>query len=223
MKNKPILFAVIKFFIDIVGMALMLFVSAGSFRYASGWGLLIVLAIVGVLYGIFMYVKHPKLLTKRLVDRENSFIQVVITGIALGVFCTAIILAGITFRLGWYILPAWRYAISGLLAILGGFIYLRVISVNSFLSTTIKTENNQTVVQSGPYGIIRHPMYASVILLMMAVFFWLGSLVSIAVTLLFIPSLVMRIVYEEKKLLIELDGYEEYTRKVKYRLIPYVW
>lgn len=223
MKNNPVLFAVVKYIVDLAGMALLLFVSAGSLQYASGWGLLIVLAVVGVLYGILMYTRYPQLLKKRLADRENSLIQIIIMGAALVVFCTATILAGVSYRMGWLILPRWRYAISVLLAALGGFIYIRVIRVNSFLSTAIKTENNQKVVQSGPYGVVRHPMYTSVAIMMVAVFIWLGSVASIATTFLFIPILVMRIVDEEKKLLVELDGYEEYMRKIKYRLIPYVW
>ena len=223
MKNNPVMFAVVKYLVDLVGMALLLFISAGSLQYASGWGLLIVLAVVGVLYGMLMYIRYPQLLKKRLADRENSLIQIIIMGAALVVFCAATILAGVSYRMGWLILPRWRYAISISMAALGGVIYLRVISVNAFLSTAIKTENNQKVVQSGPYGVVRHPMYTSVALMMIAIFIWLGSVVSIATTFLFVPILVMRIADEEKKLLVELDGYEEYTRKIKYRLIPYVW
>ena len=223
MDYKLVLFAIVKYMVDLVGIALMLFVSAGSYRYASGWGLLIVLAIVGLLYGLLMYIKYPQLLKKRLFDREDSWIQIVIMNVALAVFCVATILAGVSYRIGWYILPCWRYAISVLVASVGGFIFLKVLSVNPFLSTSIKTENNQKVVQSGPYGIVRHPMYISVTLLMLALFLWLGSVISIVTTIFFIPILVMRIVDEEKKLLSELDGYEEYTRKVKYRLIPYLW
>ena len=223
MKNNPLGFAVVKYLVDIIALALMLFLTAGTLNYVSGWVLVIFLMIAGIVYGAYMFVFHPELMSKRMGDREKSITQLMITGAGLMVFSATIILSGLTFRFGWYSFPEWRYFISIILLVGGCCLLVKVIKINSFLSTTIKVENEQKVIQTGPYGVVRHPMYSAITMLILAVIISLGSCVALLTSVLLVPILVLRITDEEKVLSENLGGYKEYMEKTRYRVIPFIW
>ena len=223
MDKKLIRDAMIKFCSGIVLMGLLLFLPAGTFAFPQGWLLMGVLFVPMFGAGIVMLVKSPELLRKRLNAKEEQGEQKWVIALSGLMFVAAFVLAGLNFRFGWHLLPAWVSVAAAVLFLLGYLLFAEVLRENAYLSRTIEVQENQKVVDTGLYGVVRHPMYAATILLFLAMPLILGSLLSFAVTLLYLPIIAKRIRNEEAVLETGLEGYAEYKQKVKYKVIPGIW
>ncbi|MBQ6509536.1 MAG: isoprenylcysteine carboxylmethyltransferase family protein [Flexilinea sp.] len=223
--EKPHLFlqACGKFFSGLLLAGLLLFLPAGSLRYWNAWLLIGILFVPMFIAGIVMLFRCPELLRKRLNVNENEKEQKQVIAWSGLMFLAAFILAGLNFRFKWIILPdqiVWTAAAVFLISYL---LYAEVLRENVWLSRTVEVQENQKVVDTGLYGIVRHPMYAVTLLLFLSIPMVLGSPISFVIMLAYIPLIACRIINEEKVLAEGLEGYEEYRERVKYRLIPFVW
>ena len=215
--------AIIKLVSGIILLGLLLFVPAGDLRWSSGWLLMIVLFVPMLVAGLLMYFKAPDLLRRRLNAKEEQSTQkgvIICSGI---MFLAAFILAGLNHRFGWLSMPKAVVWIAVVIFLLAYCLFGEVLRENQYLSRTVEVREDQTVVDTGLYGVVRHPMYTATVLMFLSMPLILGSLVSFIVMLVYIPIIVKRIRNEEQVLENELKGYTEYKEKVKYRLIPYVW
>ena len=215
--------ALTKLLLGIVLVALLIFLPAGSLAFSGGWLFMGVLFIPMLIVGVVMLVKNPELLRKRLDAKEKQKDQSLIVKLSGLMFIAGFVVAGLGYRFGWYILPETVSVIASAVFLLSYVLYAEVLRENTYLSRTIKVQENQKVVDTGLYGIVRHPMYAATLLLFLSMPIVLGSVYSFAVFLLYPLIISKRIKDEEKLLEQELDGYKEYKQKVKYRLIPFVW
>ena len=223
--EKPHLFlqACGKFFSGLLLAGLLLFLPAGSLRYWNAWLLIGILFVPMFIAGIVMLFRCPELLRKRLNVTENEKEQTQVIAWSGLMFLAAFILAGLNFRFKWIILPdqiVWTAAAVFLISYL---LYAEVLRENAYLSRTIEVQEDQKVVDSGLYGVVRHPMYAATLLLFLSMPLVLGSPISFLILLLYIPLIVKRIRNEEKVLEEGLAGYREYERRVRYRLVPGLW
>lgn len=224
MERKGLLVnGLVKLTAGVVLVGLLLFLPAGSFGYSGAWLFLGLLFVPMLTVGIFLYVKAPDLMRKRLNSKETEKEQKGIILLSTLVFIAMFVLAGLSFRFGWLPLPIPVIIVAAVVQLVAYGLWAEVMRENAFLSRTVEIQENQTVVDTGLYGIVRHPMYFSAVLLYLSIPLVLGSLLSFAVSLLLIPVLVMRILNEEKVLENGLEGYREYKQKVKYRLIPFIW
>lgn len=215
--------AIAKFLLGVVLVGALLFLPAGSFAFWQGWLLMGVLFAPMFIAGLIMLVKNPKLLEKRLNAKEKERKQSLVVKLSGLMFIGGFVLAGFNFRFGWYTLPAW-VSIVGTVAFLTAYaLYAEVLRENTYLSRTIEVQENQKVVDSGLYGIVRHPMYAVTLLLFFSMPIILGSVFALAVFLAYPFIIAARIKNEEQVLAENLDGYKAYMQKVKYRLIPFIW
>ncbi len=215
--------AFFKFFAGLLLVGLLLFLPAGTFRWADGWLFLGVLFVPMFCAGIVMMVKSPSLLEKRLHAREAEGEQRKVIAFSGIMFLTAFALAGLNFRFGWIVMPDWAVWTAAGLFLLAYLLYAEVLRENEYLSRTIEVQEGQKVIDTGLYGIVRHPMYAATLLLFLAMPLVLGSPLSFAVMLLYIPLIVKRIRNEEAVLEQGLEGYAEYKQRVKYRVVPGLW
>jgi len=223
MDKKLFFQAIFKFLCGFVIIALLLFVPAGTLRYPGAWLLMAILFAPMFLAGIVMMFKSPELLRRRLNAKEEQPEQKQVIACSALIFLAAFILAGLNFRFGWAVMPRGAVLAAAAVFLAAYLLYAEVLRENVYLSRTVEVQENQTVIDSGLYGIVRHPMYAATILLFLSMPLVLGSPVSFAVMLLYIPLIVKRIRNEEAVLEAGLDGYAEYMRRVRYRLIPFVW
>lgn len=221
--RKLIIQAAVKFLSGLLLMGVLLFLPAGTIRYAGAWRLMGLLFVPMLLVGAVLLIRAPKLLEKRLHDRESEGAQRTVIALSALEFIACFILAGLDFRFGWTRFPAWATAAACALFLAAYALYAEVMRENAYLSRTVEIQENQQVISTGLYGIVRHPMYFAVILLFWAMPLVLGSLPAFLVMLPFPLLLVKRIRNEEKVLEEGLAGYREYEKKVKYRLIPFVW
>ncbi len=173
--------------------------------------------------GIVMMVKSPELLKKRLSADEKEDEQKTVILLSGLMFLAAFVLAGLNFRFGWIVMPDWTVWASAVVFLLAYLLYAEVLRENVWLSRTVEVQENQKVVDTGLYGIVRHPMYAATLILFLSMGLVLGSPLSFAVLLLYIPIIAKRIRNEEEVLLKELEGYADYRKRVKYKVIPFVW
>ena len=167
--------------------------------------------------------KNPELLRKRLNAKEEEKEQKIVILLSGIMFLAAFVVAGLNFRFGWIVMPMWVSYASAAVFLVAYALYAEVLRENEYLSRTIEVQKDQKVVDTGLYGVVRHPMYMSTLLLFLAMPVVLGSVISFAIMLAYIPIIVMRIRNEEKVLAKGLPGYEEYMKKVKYRIIPFIW
>lgn len=223
MTKKLFFEALIKFVLGIVIVGLLIFVPAGTLDYVNGWIFMGVLFIPMFIVGCVMMIKNPKLLRSRLDSKEKQKEQRLVIKLSGLMFIIGFVLAGLDFRFKWIILPSWVCYVSSFIFILSYIMYGEVLRENTYLARTIKVDKNQSIVDTGLYGFIRHPQYSSSIILFLSMPFILGSLVSFFVFLLYPLLIVMRIINEEKVLEKELEGYKDYMKKVKYRIIPFIW
>lgn len=223
MTKKLFFEALIKYLLGFVLVGLLIFLPAGTIKYMNGWIFMLILFIPMFIAGIVMMIKNPQLLKERLYAKEKQKEQQLIIKLSGLMFIIGFILAGLDFRFKWFILPKWICYISSFIFILSYVIYAEVLRENSNLSRTIKVFNNQKVVDTGLYRIIRHPQYSASVVMFLAMPLILGSLISFFIFLIYPFLIVLRILNEEKFLENELEGYKEYKRKVKYRLIPFIW
>jgi protein-S-isoprenylcysteine O-methyltransferase Ste14 len=223
MTTKLFFSAITKFLLGLFLVALLIFLPAGSFYYLNGWLFLGVLFIPMFIAGIVMMLKSPELLKKRLDAKERQKEQSLLIKLSGIMFLLGFILAGLNYRFGWHILSKNVVIIAVILFLISYIIYAEVLRENAYLSRTIKVQENQKVVDTGLYSIVRHPMYAATVILFLTIPLILGSIYSFFIFLFYPFIIANRIKHEEKLLINELDGYKEYCKKVKYRLIPFIW
>ena len=215
--------AITRFLAGLLLVSGLLFIPAGTWNYPQGWLLLGILFIPMFIGGLVMMKKNPELLKKRLNVREEETEQrrvILLSGI---MFLAAFIAAGLSFRYQRLMLPAPVSVAAAIVFLAAYALYAEVLRENSYLSRTVEVQENQKVIDTGLYGVVRHPMYMATVLLFPAMPLVLGSVISFVIILLYIPIMVKRIRNEERVLAEGLPGYREYMKKVKYRLIPFIW
>ena len=215
--------AVSRFFAGLLIVGLLLFLPAGTLRYPQAWILIGILFIPMFTAGLIMMKKNPELLKKRLNVREKETEQREVILFSGLMFLAAFILAGFSFRFGWLMLPFPVSIIAAIIFLAAYALYAEVLRENTYLSRTVEVQEDQKVIDTGLYGIVRHPMYMATVLLFLSMPLVLGSLISFLIMFCYIPIIAKRIRNEELVLAEGLAGYEEYRKKVKYRLIPFVW
>ena len=215
--------ALAKFLLGLFGVAALLFLPAGSLQYQNGWLLLGLLFVPMFCAGIFLMLRDPARLKKRLNAREEQREQRAVIAWSGLMFAAAFIAAGLTYRFGWLAFPRWTVWLGVAVFLAAYLLYAEVLRENAFLSRTIEVQENQTVVDTGLYGVVRHPMYAATLFLFLSMGLVLGSPVSLAILLCYVPIIVRRIRNEEQVLEQGLAGYAEYKTRVKYRLFPLIW
>lgn len=215
--------AIAKFMAGVVLVGLPIFLSAGTFSFFNGWLLMGILFVPMFLAGIVMMLKNPELLQKRLNAKEKQEEQSVVIKLSGLMFLCGFIVSGLGFRFSWYILPRNVVLVFAVLFLLAYILYAEVLRENTYLSRTIEVQENQKVIDTGLYGIVRHPMYSATLLLFLSMPLVLGSVYSFLIFLAYPFIIAKRIKGEEEFLEKELAGYRVYKQKVKYRLIPFIW
>jgi protein-S-isoprenylcysteine O-methyltransferase Ste14 len=223
MKKRLFAEAVCKFLLGVVLVGALIFLPAGTLRFPAGWLLMGVLFVPMFAAGLVMLAKNPGLLQSRLKAKETRREQDFVVKLSGLMFIAGFAVAGLDFRFGWLILPGWVKWAGAALFLIAYILYAEVLRENTFLSRTIEVQENQTVVDTGLYGLIRHPMYAATLLLFLSMPLVLDSVYSLLCLLPYPFLIAKRIRNEEELLEEELSGYREYKQKVKYRLIPGIW
>lgn len=223
MKNNLFLQALKKIIAGFVAIGVLLFLPAGTFHYWNAWLLVAVLFVPMIFLGILMLFKSPKLLEKRLDAKEKIAEQKWVVALSGIMFIAAFVVAGLNFRYSWHFLPDYVIWIGASVFLLSYLIYAEVMRENAFLSRTIEIQENQKVIDTGLYGFVRHPMYSATLIMFLSIPLILGSIISFAIMLAYIPIIAVRMNNEEKVLEEGLKGYKEYKQKVKYKVIPFVW
>ena len=220
---KLLMEALTKFTCGLLLAGLLIFLPAGTLDYTYGWLLLGLLFGPMLIAGFVMMAKSPKLLKKRLDAKEKQGTQKGVVALSGIMFVAGFVVAGLDFRFGWSVMPTWvTITVSGLFLVAYAM-YAEVMRENAYLSRTIKVEEGQTVVDTGMYGIVRHPMYAVTILLFLMIPLVLGSWYALIAFAFYPAIIIVRLNDEEELLTKELPGYAEYKQKVKYRIIPFIW
>ena len=220
---KLLVSASIKFLMGFVLVGLLLFLPAGTIHYPGGWLLMAVLFVPMFVAGVVMLLRSPELLKKRLDAKEKESGQRSVVAMSGVMFIAAFVVAGFNFRYSWTVAPSWLVYGATALFLLSYLMYAEVLRENAYLSRTIDVQENQMLVDTGLYAIVRHPMYSATILLFLSMPLVLGSLPSFVVMLAYLPIIAKRIRNEEAVLLKGLTGYESYSKRVKYRILPFVW
>lgn len=215
--------ALLKFLLGVVLVAALLFIPAGTLNYPNAILLMVILFVPMFLAGLVLMVKNPDLLRRRLKVKEEQGEQRKIIAVMGFMFVVGFILAGLDFRLDWLPLPQIISKVSALLFLLAYALYAEVLRENTYLSRTVMVEEEQKVINTGLYGLVRHPMYSATIILFLTMPLVLGSLIAFLVFLPYPIMIIKRLKNEEQVLSKELTGYTEYQKKVRYRLIPYIW
>ena len=223
-QRLPLLFnALMKFLCGLLLVGLLLFLPAGTLRYANGWLFAGLLFIPMLLLGIVLLIKAPALLQMRLNAKEKESTQKGVVALSGLLFLAGFIVAGLDFRFGWSRVPLPVVITAAVVLLVSYALYAEVMRENAYLSRTVEVRENQQVVDTGLYGLIRHPMYAVTIWMFLAIPLVLGSWWSLLCFLHYPVLIVIRIRNEEQVLTERLIGYENYKKKVKYRLIPFIW
>ena len=223
MNVKLFIEAIIKFLCGIILIGLLIFLPAGSLNYWNGWLFMGILFIPMFIAGIVMMIKSPELLKSRLNAKEKENEQREVVALSGLMFLAGFIVAGLNYRFEWITLPSPIVIIGTVLFLLSYLVYAEVLRENVFLSRTIEVQKNQKVIDTGLYGIVRHPMYMATILMYLSIPLILGSIFSLAIFLLYLPIITRRINDEEQLLKSELQGYTEYCTQVRWRLMPYIY
>ena len=224
MMDKKLFFqALSKFLIGLIIICILIFIPAGTINYPNGWLFIALLFIPMFFAGIIMLFKSPNLLRRRLNAKEEEDEQKTVLLVSGIIFLVAFILAGLNFRFGWFKLPTVVIIIASVIFLIAYIMYAEVLRENEYLSRTVEVSENQKVVDSGLYGLVRHPMYTSTIFLFLSMPLVLDSIFSFIVMLVYPIIIIFRIRNEEEVLENELIGYKEYKEKVKYKLIPFLW
>ena len=215
--------AISKFVLGVLVVGILLFLPAGTLRWREGWLLMGILFVPMFFAGLVMLKRSPDLLKKRLSAKETEGEQKQVVRFSGLMFLAAFIAAGLNYRFQWIVLPAWVPWAAAVLFLLAYLMYAEVLRENAYLSRTIEVQSGQKVIDTGLYGVVRHPMYAATLLLFLAMPFVLGSLISFLIMLCYIPLIAKRMKNEEAVLLKGLPGYGDYMKKVRYRVIPFIW
>ena len=223
MTLKLFISAITKFILGVALVGLLIFLPAGSLSFFNGWWLLGILFIPMFLAGIVMMLKNPDLLKSRLNAKEKRQEQSLVVKLSGLMFVAGFIVAGLNFRFNLYTLPKGVSIGAAVVFLVAYILYAEVLRENTYLSRTIEVQENQKVIDTGLYGIVRHPMYSVTLLLFLSMPLVLGSVYSFVIFLAYPFIIAKRIKDEEKFLEKELDGYVQYKQKVKYRLIPFIW
>lgn len=223
MSKELFIQAIIKFFLGIILVGALVFVPAGTLSFYNGWLFMAVLFVPMFLAGIVMMFKNPGLLQKRLDAKEKQSEQALVVKLSGLMFLAGFIVAGLNFRFEWYMVPRGVSMGATVVFLIAYVLYAEVLRENTYLSRTIEVQEGQKVIDTGLYGIVRHPMYSVTLLLFLAMPIILGSLYSFIIFLVYPFIIAVRIRNEEQLLEKELTGYKEYKQKVKYRMIPFIW
>ena len=223
MKKNLFAEAIIKFLLGVILVGVLIFLPAGTLHFPAGWLLMGILFVPMFCAGLAMLAKDPNLLQSRLKAKEKQREQDLVVKLSSLIFIAGFILAGMDFRFGWLPMPSWVKWVAAALFLTAYLLYAEVLRENAFLSRTIEVQENQTVVDTGLYGIVRHPMYAVTLLLFLSMPLVLGSVISFLCFLPYPFLIAKRLLNEEVFLAKELPGYEAYMQKVQYRLIPGIW
>jgi len=215
--------ALIKFFAGFLLVSLLLFGTAGTFSYRGAWVFLALLFLPMLALGTVLLIKSPALLEKRLNGREKEGAQQTVVALSALVFLAGFSVAGLDYRFGWSHVPTWLVAIASVILLVSYALYAEVMRENAYLSRTVEVQEGQKVIDTGLYRIVRHPMYAVTVWLFLSIPLILGSWWALLCFLPYLPVIVARILNEEKVLTAELHGYEAYKKKVRFRLVPFVW
>lgn len=215
--------AAVKYFAGLLICMLLVFLPAGTLRFPGGWLFLGILFIPMLVMGIVLLAKDPALLEKRLGAKEEQNEQKLVVKLSALMFLGGFVLAGLDFRFQWLQVPVWCCIAAAVVFLFGYGMYAEVLRENTYLSRTVEVQEDQKVIDTGLYGIVRHPMYTATILMFVMIPLVLGSLAALPVFLLYPFFIVMRIGNEEKVLEQGLQGYAAYKQKVKYRLLPFIW
>ena len=215
--------ALAKFFLGVIVLGILIFLPAGSFRFWQGWLLMGILFVPMFAAGLVMMAVNPELLRKRLNAKEKEAEQRTVVKLSGLLFILAFVVAGLNWRFGWWILPNWAVWVAAGLFLGAYLLYAEVLRENTYLSRTIEVQENQKVIDTGLYGIVRHPMYMATTILFLTMPLVLASPLSFIIMSGYIPVIAKRIKNEEKVLEEGLEGYAKYKKKVKYRLLPMVW
>ena len=215
--------ALIKFTVGLALVGLLLFLPAGTLSYANGWLFIGLLFLPMLLLGIVLLIRSPKLLEKRLGVKEKENTQKGVVAASGLLFIAGFAVAGLDFRFGWSKMPLWVVIVASVVLLISYALYAEVMRENAYLSRTVEVREGQKVVDTGLYGIVRHPMYAVTVWLFLSIPVVLGSWWAFLCFLPYVALIVIRIINEEKLLSSELEGYEEYKKRVKYRLLPFIW
>ncbi len=223
MTIKLFIQAILKFLLGILLVGLLIFLPAGTLSFVNGWILMGILFIPMLFAGVVMMFKNPGLLSKRLNAKEKEKEQNIVVKLSGLMFLVGFIVAGLNFRFDWYSLPKGVVIIASILFLVAYILYAEVLRENTYLSRTIEVQENQKVIDTGLYGVVRHPMYSATLLLFLSMPLVLGSIYSFLIFLVYPLIIAKRIKNEEELLEKELQGYREYKQKVRYKLIPFIW
>ncbi len=215
--------AILKFLLGVVLVGVLVFLPAGTFKYLYGWIFMAILFVPMFIAGIVMMFKNPDLLKSRLQAKEKQKEQNLVVKLSGLMFLAGFIVAGLGVRFEWFLLPKSVVIVASIVFLIAYLLYAEVLRENTYLSRTIEVQKNQKVIDTGLYGFVRHPMYSATLLLFLAMPLVLGSVFSFIIFLSYPFIIASRIKHEEAFLEKELDGYSEYKKKVKYRLIPFIW
>ena len=220
---KLLISAVSKFILGLLLVAALVFIPAGSLNFFGGWLFLALLFVPMLILGAVLLIKSPALLEKRLNAKEKEGAQKGVVAASALLFLAGFIVAGLDFRFGWSTVPLWAVILASVVLLVSYALYAEVMRENAYLSRTIEVSENQKVVDTGLYAVVRHPMYAVTIWLFLAIPIVLGSLWALFCFVPYVAVIIVRIINEEKLLERELSGYTEYKKKVKFRLLPFIW
>lgn len=220
---KLLIKALLKFIIGLASVSLMLFLPAGSLRYPNAWLFLGLLFLPILTLGVILFFKAPALLEKRLNAREKEGTQKSVVALSGLFFLVGFVVAGLDFRFGWSHVPSWLVSLSAFILLASYALYAEVMRENAYLSRTVEVQEGQRIIDTGLYGLVRHPMYAVTVWLFLAIPLVLGSWYSLLCFLPYVALIVLRIQNEETVLEEGLVGYADYKTRVKYRLIPWIW
>ena len=223
MKPNLLFQALTKFILGVIILGLLIFLPAGSLHYWQGWLLMGILFIPMFIAGLVMMAKNPELLQKRLNAKEQEKEQKTVVALSGLLFIAAFVVAGFNWRFQWCVLPNWVVWVAAGLFLLCYLLYAEALRENTYLSRTIEVQEHQKVIDTGLYGIVRHPMYMATTLLFLMMPLVLASPISFAILLLYIPLIAKRIRNEETVLEQGLEGYSEYKQRVKYKVLPFIW
>lgn len=223
MTGKLFCQAVLKFALGAALVSVLIFLPAGTLRYWNGWLLMGILFVPMFFAGLVMLLKSPELLKKRLNAREEQAEQGMVIKLSGLMFVCGFVLAGLNFRFRWLLLPDWAAWAAAAVFLLAYLLYAEVLRENAYLSRTVEVQQGQKVIDTGLYGIVRHPMYAVTLLLFLSMPLVLGSPISLIIFLAYPPLIARRIRNEEQILERGLEGYADYKQRVKYRIIPFLW
>lgn len=219
----PSLFMITKLVMGFLLITLLLFLPAGTWHFAQAWLFLALLFIPMTIMGIWLYIFQPELLAKRLNNKEKEQQQKNVVALSGLMFIAGFVLSALDYRFTWSVVPLWLTIVASILFLLGYGMYAEVMRENAYLSRTIEVQEGQQLIDTGLYGIVRHPMYTATILMFTSIPLILGSFWSLIIFAIYPLLMVLRIKNEEQVLAAGLKGYTDYQQRVKWRLLPFVW